>query len=196
MAFITQTEYAKRVGVATRTIRRHISKGKIFGDALNEKNMIDPVIAGQQLQAGLSGLGGKREKPGEGDPMRHSRYVDIDASAGEKTDKRRSRQSNNDSEADADSKVFLKSRSVKEAISAKMAGIVLKEKEGTLINRESVRTALFDYGRVARDKLLAVGVRIAPLVVTMESEHAIKELIDLEIREAIAQLAVAYKDFE
>ncbi len=77
-----------------------------------------------------------------------------------------------------------------------MAGLDLKEREGTLIKRESVRNAAFNFGRGARDKLMSVGTRLAPVLVHKNSEHEIKMLIDGEIREAISDLIDAYKEYE
>lgn len=191
--FVSQLEFSKMLGVNPRTIRRHIENGKIFDNALNEKRQINPIVAMEQLDATLSGRGGKREGLG-GDPEKLDRLIpkgtNNNLNSPQNTD------FYNKMQSDSDARMYLKSRAEKEVISAKMAELDLKEREQTLIKKESVRKALFNYGRAARDKLMSVGTRLAPVLAHKTSEHDIKMMIDAEIREAIDDLMGAYKDYE
>lgn len=178
--YVSQLEFAKMLGVNPRTIRRHIENGKIFDNAFNDKRQINPVVAMEQLNATLSGRGGKRETLG-GDLEKLDRLIS----------KRTSH-----IQSDNDARIYLKSRAEKEVISAKMAELDLQEREQTLIKKESVRKALFNYGRATRDNLMSVGTRLAPVLAHKTNEHDIKMMIDTEIRQAIDNLMGAYKNYE
>lgn len=191
--FVSQVEFARMVGLAGRTIRKHIQNGKIFGDAINDKRKINPEIAKVQLASILSGRGGKRDEIG-GDPKKDTRYM-VDPPVSE-ANKGKVKQFQEKIQAESDSKLYLKSRATKEIIGAKMAGLDLKEREGTLIKREDVRHALFSLGRGARDKLMTVGTRLAPILAHKDSEHDIKLMIDHEIRESLEDLLGAFRDYE
>lgn len=84
---------------------------------------------------------------------------------------------------------YAKSRAVREAYQARLAKLDYEEKSGKLLPADAVRVAMFNAARKARDMLMALPDRIAPLVVGNPDQHEVHRLLTDEVRRVCAEIA-------
>jgi hypothetical protein len=77
---------------------------------------------------------------------------------------------------------YSRARAMREAFMAKESKLNYELRAGHYVDAEAVRVAVFSIQREARDMLLAVPDRVAPLVVGMEDMHEIHKIMLDEIR--------------
>jgi hypothetical protein len=84
---------------------------------------------------------------------------------------------------------YAQSRAIREAYQARLAKLDYEEKAGKLLPADAVRVAMFNAGRKARDMLMALPDRIAPLVVGNPDQHEVHRLLTDEVRRVCAEIA-------
>ena len=72
-----------------------------------------------------------------------------------------------------------------------MARVQLQKELGSLVKADEVEQALFQASRLARDKLLNIPDRLAPLLAPEEDEVVIRGMVEDEIRAALEVLGNA-----
>lgn len=84
---------------------------------------------------------------------------------------------------------YAQSRAIREAYMARLAKLEFDEKSGKLISADEARVAIFNTARRARDMLLSVPDRVAPLVVGLSDSHEIHRILTDEMRRICAEVA-------
>jgi len=83
---------------------------------------------------------------------------------------------------------YSQSRAIKEAYQARLSRLMYEEKKGSLINADEVKFEAFRRARMARDQILAVPDRIAPILAAEDDEEQIREILESELRAALEAL--------
>ena len=76
---------------------------------------------------------------------------------------------------------FARVKAVHESLKAKKVKLELEQMEGSLVDAKAVKESAFKQARLVRDTLLAVPLRLAPVVANESDEHRVHELIHDEI---------------
>lgn len=173
--------YAKSRGISHEAVSQAIKAGRLVKSITYVKG--EPKIADESMADEEWAANTDQSKPRNritGDPKhrRASKDAPMQPMA-------------NDGGADGGSKgpSYAQSRAIREAYMARLAKIDFEEKAGKLISADEVRLAIFDVARRARDMLMAVPDRVAPLVVGQDDAHEIHRIIADEMRRIAAELA-------
>lgn len=86
---------------------------------------------------------------------------------------------------------YAKSRAVREAYQARLAKLDYEARAAKLLPADTVRVTMFNVARKARDMLMALPDRIAPLVVGNPDAHEVHRLLTDEVRRVCAEIASA-----
>lgn len=86
------------------------------------------------------------------------------------------------------------SKATREHYEALKRKLEYEKLEGSLLERDAVERALTEAGRMLRDSIMAVPIRIAGQTVAMTDAHAIEKLIANELRRALENFAKIAKD--
>lgn len=86
---------------------------------------------------------------------------------------------------------YAKSRAVREAYQARLAKLDYEARAAKLLPADTVRVTMFNVARKARDMLMALPDRIAPLVVGNPDPHEVHRLLTDEVRRVCAEIASA-----
>ena len=84
---------------------------------------------------------------------------------------------------------YSQSRAVKEAYQARLSRLIYEEKKGSLVNVDEVKFEAFRRARMARDQILAVPDRVAPILAAEDDEDRIQEILESELRDALEVLS-------
>ena len=84
---------------------------------------------------------------------------------------------------------YSQSRAVKEAYQARISRLIYEEKKGSLVNVNEVKFEAFRRARMARDQILAVPDRVAPILAAEDDEDRIQEILESELRDALEVLS-------
>ena len=84
---------------------------------------------------------------------------------------------------------FALSRAAREHYRAELARIEYEERVGRLLDAEEVRAAAFACARRARDLLLAMPDRVAPVVAGLADVRECHRVLEAEVRRALAELS-------
>jgi hypothetical protein len=76
-----------------------------------------------------------------------------------------------------------------DAARAELLHLELDLKRGNLVRAEDVRKAAFDKARVARDRLMAIPDRLAPLLAAESDPRKVHALLASELHKVCAELA-------
>lgn len=91
----------------------------------------------------------------------------------------------------ADGISYQTQRAIREGYQARLAKLEYESKTGKLGDVDQMRVAQFTMARKARDALLAVPSRVAPLVIGLETVAEIEKILDDEIRVICSEIARA-----
>ena len=84
------------------------------------------------------------------------------------------------------------SRAIREAYAARLAKLDFEEKSGKLVSVDEVKIATFTMARQARDRLLQIPRKLAPVIVaevsTSPEPRVVEEILSEAIREALEGL--------
>jgi len=84
---------------------------------------------------------------------------------------------------------LTRSRALKEKSLARLRQLEVLEKEGKLLDRKTVESALFKKARSVRDSLLNIPSRISPILSSIIDQSQIESLLRKEIIEALKELS-------
>ena len=80
---------------------------------------------------------------------------------------------------------YQEARTLREQSEAALAQLELEKAYGSVVDREGVRRASVEVGRMMRDRLLPIGVQLAPALSAKTDVAEIGRLIEGEIRKAL-----------
>jgi len=175
-ALVSQREYARRRGVAHTTVQRAIRDGRIS----SVDGKIDPAIADREWEQNTdpskprnSVIGAPtRRRPADGPEI----PMELDGG-------------NGDGRARGGSTGYSRARAAREAAKAQLAKLDLDERLGILVRTDEVKLAAFSAARTARDKLLGIPARIAPVLAAAEGADEIERLLLDEIEDVCKELS-------
>lgn len=178
---ISLRSYAKPRGISHEAVRQAINAGRLVKSVVmvkGEPKIADEALADQEWAANTD-----QSKPRNritGDPKHRRASKDAPMKPME-----------NDSGGDGASKgpSYAQSRAIREAYMARLAKIEFEEKSGKLVPADAARVAIFNTARKARDMLMAVPDRVAPLVVGQTDAHEIHRILMDEVRRICAEIA-------
>lgn len=87
------------------------------------------------------------------------------------------------------SRAYASARAVREQYEARLARLAFEEKSGKLVSSDEVKVAAFNAARNARDALLNIPDRIAPMITGMTDTRAIHRTLTEEITRVCQQLS-------
>lgn len=83
---------------------------------------------------------------------------------------------------------FTTHRALREQANARLAELDLEERRGNLVSRQEVTAEAWETGRKVRDRLRAIGARVAGPLSSMRTPPECQELVDREIDLALEEL--------
>lgn len=169
---ITPSEYARRRGVSHSAVAKAIAKGRIstiLGE--NGRPMIDPKVADIQWAQNTDPQQSARANAPKGDrgrPADGGGGMDGDVGNGA---------------------AYWNARTKREHAEAEMAEMKRRQMAGELVERSRVQAAAFTYGRLIRDSVLGVPVRLAPELVRLTDAWEIEQRIAEALRLVLEDVA-------
>lgn len=170
--------YASERGISHEAVRQAIKAGRLVKSIVYVKG--EPKIADEAMADKEWAANTDQSKPRNritGDP-KHRRQ------AGEQM-----KPMANDGGGESEGPSYAKSRAIREAYMARLAKLEFDEKAGKAVSADAVRIAIFNTARRARDMLMAVPDRVAPLVVGQTDQHEIHRILMDEVRRIAAEIA-------
>ncbi len=167
--------YAKARGISHEAVRQAIKAGRLKQSIVMVKG--DPKIADATLADKEWAANTDQSKPRNritGDP-KHRRAS---------KDEPMKPMANDTAPAEGGGRgpSYAQSRAIREAYMARLAKLDFEEKSGKLVNADEARVTIFNTARTARDMLMAVPDRVAPLVVGQTDLHEIHRILTDEVR--------------
>lgn len=95
----------------------------------------------------------------------------------------------NEPGSDAARGSYTTSRAVRESYLARLAKLEYEEKSGRLVSADEVRISTFNVARAARNMLLALPDRLAPILAAMTSAREVHALLSTEVRRVCEEIA-------
>jgi hypothetical protein len=84
---------------------------------------------------------------------------------------------------------YAQSRAIREAYAARLAKLDYEERSGALVRTERVKVGWFNALRVVRDRILNLPDRLAPLLAAESDERRAREMLVVELRTVLADVA-------
>jgi hypothetical protein len=175
MEFVSQREYARRRGVAHTSVRKAIAAGRISTSDGTSRGKINPELADREWSENtdrskprnsIAGSPKGRRRPGE-----PSEPMELDGGNG----------GNGTGKTKPAASGYAIARAAREAAQAQLARLTLDERLGNLVDAAGVKLAAFNAARHARDQLLAIPARVAPLLVGVSDRGEIQRILDDEL---------------
>jgi len=157
---VTQAEYARHRGVSRQAVGKAVKAGRV--ELLN--GLVDVEAADSRWTAGTR--------------------AQVEAVPFDK-----GRESTRTARPDDGLPSYLTSRAIREAYVARLARLDFEERNGNLVPMARVTIAFFNVSRRARDLLLALEDKLAPLMLHLEDEGRARLLIRAEVDHVLDELA-------
>lgn len=186
MALMTQAEYARHRGVSKVAVHKRVKSGRLDAamvDGKLESDLADQmwlaIRAKPAKKAPAAGQDGGRApvKAGRGE----AKGGQQEASGGPSGGAQRSRQTLELRQIRIARTRYVDVKTERERHQAELARLTLAERTGELVRADEVRKVAFDRSRRARDLLLAIPDRLAPMLAGVTPFEA-HRLLDAEIR--------------
>jgi len=89
---------------------------------------------------------------------------------------------------------YFRARAIRESYLARLAKIEFEEKSAKLVSRDEVQIAAFTKARTVRDSLLNIPDRLAATLAAETNADNVHQMLTVEIRKALDELAGADRD--
>lgn len=207
---VSQSEFAKRMGVSQPYIAKMIKAGKLQTDGNGKLEFKEAEAA--YLASRAPGYDGNREwakeqrAKGKAKKAPADDQEDLEDDADTSTPSSKPTMSDQEAEALNDlpkemkggnaaqiAAAFNKARAAEKTFMAKLKELELKEKTGELLKAEDVKREAQELAAVLINRLYAIPHKIAPMLVGLEDEMEIKNIIIHEIEFAIEELRAERK---
>jgi hypothetical protein len=166
-------------GGTLRAVQKAIEAGRITPIA----GKIDPDVADIQWERNTDPAQQKRGAPGALDQL------EAAASAPPAAEVQTSAPRGDDGSASGDQRSRIREAARSEAARAELLEYELGLKRGTLILTEDVKRAAFEKARIARDALLAIPDRLAPLLAAEQDPAQVHAILAQELRRVCSELS-------
>jgi phage terminase Nu1 subunit (DNA packaging protein) len=167
---MTQAEYAKHRGCSGVSVHKAVKAGRI--SLIDGK--IDPAVADIQWAANTRARVPHRKPDAKPAPAQSIEVPTPHA---------------NDQAPEGKTDDYWEARSRRETAEAAIAEMKAAEMCGVLIRTDAVRTAWANKITTARDALLQIPSRLAPVLAAEGDMERITELLEAELRQALMQLS-------
>ena len=195
-AHLTQKEYAALRGCAPSAVTKAVQAGRITLVILNGKKMVDVALADRQWSQNTRARGDSRSAAPLGTPVGLHHFPDAS--------KMVAGQGAHHSEGLLDMVAQVQfgaepeeamsyevARRRREAAEARIAEMKQAEMEGSLIRVDSVRSSFATKISGARDALLQIPSRLAPVLAAEGDMLKVTAVLEGELRQALADLSGA-----
>lgn len=172
---MTQSEYAKHRGVSAVAVHKAVKEKRI--STMDGK--IDPVVADIQW--------GRNTRVRVHAPKQDNAQGQVPLS----TATTAPLPTGTERAPDGKAEDYWESRGRREKAEAAIAEMKEAEMRGTLIRADVVRSALASKISAARDALLQIPSRLAPVLAAETDLERVTEVLEAELRQALAQLSSA-----
>lgn len=172
---MTQSEYAKHRGVSAVAVHKAVKEKRI--STIDGK--IDPVVADIQWERNTRARvqAPRQDNAPVQPPLPAAAPAPVSAGA--------------ERAPDGKAEDYWESRGRREKAEAAIAEMKEAEMRGTLIRADVVRSALATKISAARDALLQIPSRLAPVLAAETDLERVTEVLEAELRQALAQLSNA-----
>lgn len=169
---MTQAEYAAHRSVSGVAVHKAVKAGRI--SLIDGK--IDPAVADIQWERNTRA---RATPPKSTPPAAASGSASVATGSG----------AHAEPAPEAKVEDYWDARSRREKAEAAIAEMKEEEMRGTLIRADAVRSALAARISATRDALLQIPSRLAPVLAAESDMERVTELLETELRQALAQLA-------
>ncbi|MBE0658622.1 MAG: hypothetical protein IH602_13100 [Bryobacteraceae bacterium] len=174
MALLSLRAYAKHRGVSLAAVQKAIKSGRI---ATTADGSIDSDRADADWSA-KTRPGQKRRAPAPAIVAPVVPYVEPPRS----------------DPGGAGGLDYFRARAIRESYLARLAKIEFEEKSAKLVSRDEVQIAAFTKARTVRDSLLNIPDRLAATLAAEADADNVHQMLTVEIRKALDELAGADRD--
>lgn len=175
---VTKSKYAEMRGCAPSAVTRAVQEGRITTIRGEDgRDMIDPAVADIQWARNTRAR------------VDSKAALTDTAAPPPRTPGARSSGQADDPAADDDGNTYWTARARREAAEAEIAEMKLAEMQGVLIRADAVRSAWASKIGTARDALLQIPARLAPVLAAETDLAAVTQLLEAELRQALADLS-------
>lgn len=181
MAHKSLRTYAKARGITHEAVRQAIKTGRLVKSIVyvnGEPKIADEAIADQEWAANTDQSKPRNRITGDPKHRRASQDAPMQPMANDAA-----------GESGAKGPSYAQSRAIREAYQARLSKLEYEERSGKLVQADAARVAIFNTARKARDMLMAVPDRVAPLVVGQTDAHEIHRILMDEVRRIAAEIA-------
>lgn len=170
---VSMREYARRRGISHVAVSKAVKAGRV--PLVNGK--IDPELADQAFEANTDPSKPGRKVTGRpGQRTSEPQLLPLEPRGGN---------------GDGKGASYADARAERERTQARLAQLQLERQEGALVEADVVRNQAFREARRARDLLLALPGRLAPLLATVDDEREIETILEEEIEQLCAEISEA-----
>lgn len=176
--FVTQTEFARRVGVSQARISTLCSEGMFNGATKKQgrKLLIDVEAGKARLRSSL-------------DPTNESKIRSLIGGGNPKRPEARDDSGGTRSGGVKPVIDFSQARTLNEQYKAAIRKLEYEEKTGKLVDAAKVREAAFSMGRRIRDAMMNIPDRLSAMLAAENDEEIIREHLNREITIALEELS-------
>lgn len=181
-------EAARRLGVSDTAVHKAIKAGRVTVAGTNEKNG-RPLVAWPQVRDDwlANSDSSKRTHVGsQGSPER-AKYAKTPAETKLPTASEPETETGESKAAAGPS--LAQSRAVREAYQARLAKLEFEQKTGRLVSADEVKARAFRMARSARDSLLTMPDRLAPILASSTDVVEVHRLLLEDIERTCARIA-------
>lgn len=188
-------EYARHRGVSPAAVRKAIDTGRI---TRRKDGKINSTTADRQWNERTD-----HSKPRNsitGDPKHRREKDEPETPMGMSRGRRRPRvaaapkgnghaNGNGNGEEPEQLSVYAQARGEREQFQALLAKLEYEKAAGLVVDAEAVKQAAFDAGRRARDLLMTLPARVAPILAAMDSDAEVYDTLDKALRQVCDEIA-------
>lgn len=172
--YMTLNKYARHRGISTTAVRKAIREGRITAKKKKRgrgyEYMIDPDVVDRQWA----------ENTDESKPLNS-----VSRDPQHRTNPDNPKVPIGDQQIGAS---YAKARAAREGYQARLVKLEYEEKSGKLVNADEVKVANFNAARIARDTLMNIPDRLAPVLAGKNDSNEIHKLLSEEIKRTLEEL--------
>ena len=180
---VSLREYARRRGVSAMAVSKAAKAGRIT--LVDGK--VDPSTADRDWQA--------RTNPGQLAHRAQAPGRQADPHTGHEVPKADPDEGHNGAESSngkgASGAAYGHARAIREGYQARLAKIEYEKEVGTLVSADEVRASSFKLARTARDSLLSMPDRLAPVLAGESNQFEVHRIMSEEIRRVCNDISSA-----
>lgn len=193
---LSQRAYARHRGVSHTAVQKAIRDGRLSKAIV--KGKIDPTIADEEWELNTDPSTSSNSvtgDPGNAMPAKRRRGkappmpMDLDGAKGRSAKGGGGNGDGGNGEAHDTS--YSTARTAREVYNAQLAKLKLDEQLGILVKADDVRVAAYNEAKRARDQLVAMPARVAPMIAAITDASEVLRILEDEIEAICRELSGA-----